>query len=256
MNRSLLLVFVVSTIAAAQPIHGFVEKQVAYTGGAYKDEVFRYRLRSPSTVEKGKRYPLVFFLHGAGERGDDNEKQMRHFPELWGKSEYAKAFDCFVLAPQCRVDKRWVEVPWGDGPSLPLPKEPSHQMRAALLAYEATLKAYPIDEDRIYLTGLSMGGYGTWYLAARYPGRFAAVAPICGGGPEARAAAFKDVKLWAWHGDEDRAVPVSRTRRMIAAIKKAGGKPRYTELEGVKHDSWVQAYRPRAVLPWMFKQKR
>ena len=115
MNRSLLLVFVVSTIAAAQPIHGFVEKQVAYTGGAYKDEVFRYRLRSPSTVEKGKRYPLVFFLHGAGERGDDNEKRMRHFPELWGKSEYAKAFDCFVLAPQCRVDKRWVEVPWGDG---------------------------------------------------------------------------------------------------------------------------------------------
>jgi predicted peptidase len=250
------MVFVASTTAVAQPIHGFVEKQVVYTGGPYNKEVFRYRLRSPSKIEKGKQYPLVFFLHGAGERGDDNKKQMRHFPQLWGKKAYTDAFDCFVLAPQCRTGKKWVAIPWSKERSSPLPKEPSHQMRAALMAYEATLKAHPIDEARIYLTGLSMGGYGSWYLAARYPKRFAAVAPICGSGPEESAARLKDVKIWAWHGDQDRAVPVSCTRRMIAAIKKAGGKPEYTELPGVGHGSWGQAYRPNGVLRWMFEQKR
>lgn len=256
MIRSLLLLPVLSLVTCAQPIHGFAEKQVTYTGGPYEKEVFKYRLRAPSKVEPGNRYPLILFLHGAGERGDDNKKQMRHFPELWRKPAHAKAFDCFVLAPQCRGRKKWVDIPWNVRRSSPLPKQPSHQMQAALLAFEKTCKELPIDQDRIYLTGLSMGGYGSWYLAARYPKRFAAVVPICGGGPEGAAKRLKDVKLWAWHGDQDRAVPVVRSRRMIEAIKKAGGSPKYSELKGVGHGSWVQAYQPGGALPWMFKQKR
>lgn len=242
--------------ARAQPLHGFVEKQVTYTGGEYDEEVFKYRLRTPSKVEKGKTYPLILFLHGAGERGDDNRAQMRHFPELWRRAEFAKKFDAFVVAPQCRKGKKWVEIPWSTTRSTPLPKEPSDQMAVALLALEKTLKEHPVDRRRLYLTGLSMGGYGSWYLAARHPERFAAVGPICGGGPEAQAAKLVGLPLWAWHGDEDRAVPVERSRKMIAAIRKAGGKPKYTELAGVGHGSWVQAYHPDALLPWMFRQRR
>jgi predicted peptidase len=253
---TLALVVAVSSAAAAQPLHGFVEREVVYTGGPYDKEVFRYRLRPPSKVEEGKSYPLILFLHGAGERGSDNKKQMLHFPELWRNERHAAAYDCFVLAPQCREGRKWVDIPWSTKTSVPLPKEPSHDMRAALLAYDKTLKEHPVDRDRIYLTGLSMGGYGAWYLAARHPDRWAAVVPVCGGGPESDAARLKDVKLWAWHGDEDRSVPVERSRGMVAAIKKAGGKPRYTELKGVGHGSWVQAYGKGGALAWMFEQAK
>jgi predicted peptidase len=112
-----------------------------------------------------------------------------------------------------------------------------------------------VDEKRIYLTGLSMGGYGAWELAMRQPTRFAALAPICGGGDESQAAILKDIPVWAWHGDADPAVPVERSRRMIEAIKTAGGKPRYSELPGVGHDSWTPAYtRADGVVPWLFEQ--
>jgi len=260
MIRSIIPLFAMTLVAVlpaqTKHIHGFVEKQVVYSGGSYEDEVFRYRLRSPSKIEKGEKYPLIFFLHGAGERGDDNRKQMQHFPELWRKPAFAAKFDAFVLAPQCRRGEKWVEIPWSTKVSAPLPRAPSDQMAAALLALEKTLKENPIDETRLYLTGLSMGGYGSWYLAARYPKRFAAVAPICGGGPEAQAANLVGVPLWAWHGSADRAVPVERSRNMIAAIKKAGGKPKYSELAGVAHASWVRAYQPDGLLPWMLRQRR
>ena len=256
MSRAWLVWLVVAMAAQAQTVHGFEERKVIYTGGEYDKEVFRYRLRKPRKVEKGARYPLILFLHGAGERGHDNKKQMRHFPELWGKRGYAEAYDCFILAPQCRTGRKWVSVPWDGIESEPLPKRPSHQMQAALMALDRTLKEHPVDRDRLYLTGLSMGGYGSWYLAARFPKRFAAVAPICGGGPVESAARLKELPLWAWHGDQDRAVPVERSRRMVAAIRKAGGRPRYTELEGVGHNSWDKAYQLDGVLPWMFKLRR
>ena len=256
MGRAWILLLGSLAAAPAQPIHGFAEHQVTYTGGDYQDEVFRYRLRVPSKIEPGKRYPLILFLHGAGERGDDNKKQMRHFPELWGNKAYADAYDCFVLAPQCRINKKWVAIPWSRGGSAPLPKDPSHQMKAALMALDRTIKQHPVDQDRVYLTGLSMGGYGSWYLAARFPKRFAAVAPICGSGPVNSAARLKDVPLWTWHGDQDRAVPVECSRRMVAAIRKAGGRPKYTELKGVAHNCWGKAYAPDGVLPWMFKLRR
>ena len=244
-----------SAPSRAQTLHGFVEKSVTVKEGDTQRRV-KYRLRSPSRMEKGKKYPLIFFLHGAGERGSENKAQMRHFPELWRRRDFATQFDVFVLAPQCRREKKWVDVPWSTTTSSPLPKQSSADMRAALAALDATIKAYPVDTSRIYLTGLSMGGYGSWYLAARYPKRFAAVGPVCGGGPEANAKNLAGVPIWAWHGDADRSVPVARTRNMIAAIRKAGGTPKYTELKGVAHDSWVQAYQPGGLLRWMLRQRR
>jgi len=120
---------------------------------------------------------------------------------------------------------------------------------------EETTQAQPVDLDRIYVTGLSMGGYGSWDLAIRTPEKFAAVVPICGGGDESQAARLLGVPIWAWHGDADPAVPVERSRRMIAAIRQAGGNPKYTELAGVGHDSWNPAYRdPHGPIPWLFEQ--
>jgi predicted peptidase len=112
-----------------------------------------------------------------------------------------------------------------------------------------------VDPARIYLTGLSMGGYGTWDLAARQPERFAAILPICGGGDEATAPRLAKLPIWCFHGDADTVVPVERSRTMIAAVRAAGGSPKYSELPGVGHDSWTPAYRDPAVLDWLFAKR-
>ena len=234
----------------------FEDGVYVYTGGDYKDEAFHYRLLSPAKIEPGKKYPVVLFLHGAGERGDDNKLQLLYLPEQMAQPEWREKYPCILIAPQCREDKRWVEVDWS-AKSHQQPKEPGDQMKVAMAILDNVLKAMPADPDRVYLTGLSMGGYGTWDAAARYEGRFAAAAPICGGGDEAMAKALVDLPIWAFHGDQDGAVPVERSRKMIAAIEKAGGHPKYTELAGVGHNSWTPAYSdPKGLLPWLFEQRR
>lgn len=242
-------------MVAVLPDEVFEEQQVTYTGGEYKDEVFKYRLLKPAKVEDGKKYPVVLFLHGAGERGVDNARQLQYLPAQMGQPEWLAKYPCFLIAPQCRPDRKWVEVPWGDKKSVKH-GEPSDQMCVVMQILDKVLKENPVDLDRIYLTGLSMGGYGSWDLAMRMPERFAALVPVCGGGDESNAAKLVKLPVWAWHGDADNAVPVERSRMMIEAIRKAGGQPRYTELKGVGHNSWMPAYdNPEGVVPWMFEQK-
>ena len=129
-------------------------------------------------------------------------------------------------------------------------------MQAVLAAVDDVLANFPVDPRRLYLTGLSMGGYGSWDLGTRAAEWWAAVVPICGGGDELYADRLARVPVWAWHGDADVVVPVSRSRTMIEAIRRAGGSPRYTELADVGHDSWTPAYTSRVVLDWMFAQRR
>lgn len=247
-----------ATVQAAGPEETFEEREVTLdVGEKYKNYPYKYRLQPPETVEPGKTYPLVIFLHGAGERGTDNKNQLKYFPEFMAKPEQRRKYPCYILAPQCRGDEQWVSVPWGDKKSTPLPKEPSAMMQAAMAAIDQTVKDSPIDKNRIYLTGLSMGGYGSWDLAIRRPDFFAAVAPICGGGDETKAALLKNVPVWAVHGDNDSVVPASRSREMIDAIKAAGGSPKYTEIPNVGHFSWNPAYQdPNGLTPWMFEQKK
>ena len=121
---------------------------------------------------------------------------------------------------------------------------------------DAMQKEFSIDADRIYVTGLSMGGFGTWDVIQRHPERFAAAVPICGGGDPAHAEQIAQVPIWAYHGDNDAVVKVERSRDMIAAIKDSGGTPRYTELPGVGHDSWTAAYTSPDLYAWMFAQTR
>ena len=228
-----------------------------YTGGEYKDEEFHYRVLRPAKIEEGKKYPLVVFLHGAGERGDDNQAQLKYFPEMMAQPEYREKYPCFVIAPQCREGKSWSGFGRRRNREASDANEPSDQLKVVMQILETHIKNEPIDTKRIYLTGLSMGGYGSWDWATRAPDRFAAVVPICGGGDESKADRLVNLPIWAFHGDEDEAVPVERTREMIAAIKKAGGNPKYTELKGVGHNSWTPAYTdPDGVVKWMFEQKK
>ena len=217
---------------------------------------FAYRLLPPESITAGKRYPLVIFLHGAGERGNDNLSQLKYFPTWMAEQSARQAHPCFVLAPQCRDEQKWVDVDWDSLDSTPQSPTPTVDMLAVIAAIEDTLRREPIDPARIYLTGLSMGGYGSWDLAARMPDRFAAVRPICGGGDEATAAKIKDLPIWCFHGDADTAVRVDRSRTMIEALRAAGGAPKYSELAGVGHDSWTPAYRDPDVLTWLFAQKK
>ncbi len=236
----------------------FEAKSVVYTGGPYKNEVFNYRLLRPAKIEKGKRYPLVVFLHGAGERGGENVNQLKYLPDWLSSDDMRAKYPCYILAPQCRRNEKWVDSPWGAIESTPLGK-PSHQMRVAMQALDKTLRdeQESIDTTRVYLTGLSMGGYGTWDLAMRRPTTFAAIAPICGGGDEREAKRITRLPTWVWHGDKDGAVPVERSRNMIKALQDAGGKPKYTELKGAGHNVWTPAYKNKdGVLPWLFKQRR
>lgn len=220
------------------------------------DKVYKYRLMKPAKIEEGKVYPVILFLHGAGERGDDNVSQLKYLPQIMAGEENRQKYPCFVIAPQCPKDKKWSSAPWSDKDSTATPQEPTDELKAALAMLALTMNTQQVDVSRIYLTGLSMGGYGSWELAIRAPNVFAAVAPICGGGDERLAGRLKDVPLNVWHGDADMAVPVERSRRMVEAVKKAGGNPIYMELPGVGHDSWTPAYtREDGVVPWMFKQK-
>lgn len=228
--------------------------------GPHKGATLPYRLMRPEGAKPqaagaGKKYPVVLFLHGAGERGDDNAAQLKFLPTHLSEPEQREKFSAFVIAPQCPKEQRWGTLDWRND-IREYPDQMSAQMQAVIEILDNVLKDPAADADRVYLTGLSMGGFGSWELASRRPELFAAVVPICGGGDVAHAHKLVELPLWAWHGDADKAVPVEQTRRMIEAIKQAGGHPRYTELPGVGHNSWTPAYTGDELLPWMFKQKR
>lgn len=212
-----------------------------------------YRLLKPVRAEGGNKYPLVVFLHGAGERGTDNEKQLVH--GVSGFVAHIEKYPCFLIAPQCPDGKKWVEVDWS-ADSHTQPKEPGEVGRLTLALVEKSIKELPVDPKRVYITGLSMGGYGTWDLLARRPDLFAAAAPVCGGADEATARKIKNIPIWAFHGAKDTTVKPARSRNMIAALKKAGGRPKYTEYPDVGHNSWDNAYRDPELFRWLFAQKK
>jgi len=217
---------------------------------------FRYRLLRPEAPQPGVRHPVVLFLHGAGERGDDNEAQLKFLPQWMSEAGNRRRHPCFLIAPQCRKDHAWAEIDWKLKRPLPLAERPTADLAAAVAALDAVLATEPADPGRVYVTGLSMGGYGTWDLACRSPERFAAALPICGGGDAAVAGRLATLPLWCFHGSDDPLVPAELSRSMIAAIVAAGGTPIYSELPGVGHDSWTPAYRNPAVLDWLFAQRR
>jgi lysophospholipase L1-like esterase/dienelactone hydrolase len=214
-----------------------------------------YRLLSPLHYDKTQKYPLVIFLHGAGERGDDNAAQIKHGAPVFAKPENREKYPAFVFAPQCPKDQTWSAVKgWTDAEAFQ--SEPKPAMQLVLEAIEALAKEFSLDPNRLYVTGLSMGGYGTWDLLSREFDAIAAAAPVCGGGDPSKITDAKNIAIWAFHGMEDPTVPVARSREMIAALKAAGGAPLYSEYPYLKHDSWTTAYGEPELLAWMFAQRR
>lgn len=216
------------------------------------DRNYPFQLLPPPVTSRG-RHALLVFLHGAGERGDDNQRQFAWLPPSLRDDERRP---CFVLAPQCPVDQRWVEVPWDAPDDTALPAAMAPPLQAVLAALDHVLAGAPVDPDRVLLTGLSMGGFATWDLLARCPERFAGALPVCGGGDAAQAHRMLGVPVWAWHGADDQLVWPVRTRRMVQAIRALGGVVQHSEPAGVGHDSWRQAYGPDGGLAWLLQQDR
>ncbi len=246
---------------AAKPAVAGADKFEAREFTGSNGKVLKYRLLKPIDFEakpKGddqQKYPLVLFLHGAGERGDDNVRQLIHGGGNFADEALRKRYPTFVVAPQCPEEKKWVEVPW-DAQEHAMPAEPSESLALVFELLESLQKEFPVDENRLYGVGLSMGGYGTWDILQRKPGLLAAAAPICGGGDPAYADGFKATPVWAFHGSEDFAVAPRRSRDMIAALKAAGGRPIYTEYEGVGHNSWTPTFDNRLTWDWLFAQRK
>lgn len=222
--------------------------------------VYRYQVYVPADWTKSKKWPVILFLHGAGERGEDGIIQTEVGIGT-AIRRYADRFPSIVVFPQCRKNFWWTH--------------PEMQAQA-VKALDQTIKEFNGDTQRVYLTGISMGGYGTWSLAAKYPEKFAALAPICGGirlperarsiagnPPEdpsadpysATAQKIAKLPIWVFHGAADKVVPVSESRKMVEALKMAGGNVKYSEYEGVGHNSWDKAYAEPEFMPWLLSQR-
>ena len=217
-------------------------------------EKLLYRLYRPAEVAANRKLPLVLFLHGAGERGTNNVSQLKHGIEALIRHGQQTGDPAILLIPQCPTDKKWVDAPW-NAPSHTMPSEPSPPLRLALELVRATRASLPVNPSRVYVTGISMGGYGTWDAVQREPRLFAAALPICGGGDTAQAPAIKRVPIWTFHGDKDGAVPVSRSRDMVSALRACGGNVQYREYPGAGHDVWTRTYSDSEVLTWFFAQR-
>ena len=198
-------------------------------------EKFNYNVFFPENFCEGM--PMIVALHGAGERGDDHSKINIHGPARYASE--GRRIDAVVVAPQCPAGFTWnmltVEL-----------KE--------LIDFVAG--EYKVDPDRISLTGLSMGGFGTWEMGINYPGFFSALAPVCGGGMSWRVREIGNTPVWTFHGDKDDVVPISGTVAMVDRLRAAGGNVKFTLFNGVKHNSWAPAYEDTTVIEWLISQNR
>jgi poly(3-hydroxybutyrate) depolymerase/lysophospholipase L1-like esterase len=215
--------------------------------------VLRYRYGKPRRTEPGRKYPLVLCLHGAGERGADNAKQVGHFRPIL--DAIAAATPCYVVIPQVPADQRWATYGWS-AQTEDMQDSPTQVLALTKQLIESLVASEPVDRDKIYVTGLSMGGYGTWEAIQRWPDFFAAAVPVCGGGDVKTAPKVKGLPIWAWHGDADPTINVSKTIRMIDAITEAGGDPKATYIQNGGHAAWVNAYRDPELVKWLLKQRR
>lgn len=204
-----------------------------------KQVYFDYLLYMPDGYHEQteQKWPLILFLHGMGQRGNDVELIKKHgIPKV---VEERKDFPFITVSPQCPESTFW-----------PVETDALNTLLDEVIA------KYPVDPDRVYLTGLSMGGYGTWTLATVSPDRFAAIAPICGGGIPVMASQLKDVPVWAFHGAKDDVVPLSESERMVEALKACGADVRFTVYPEATHDSWTETYNNEALYDWFLSHKR
>ena len=198
------------------------------------DYLMKYLLYLPEGYDARDNWPLMIFLHGSGERGDDLELVKKHGPP---KLALEMNFPLIILSPQCRAGSRWETKP-------------------LIELIDHILSELPVNRRKIYLTGLSMGGFGTWDLAAAFPDYFAAIVPICGGGNPSDACKMKDIPAWVFHGQDDKVVPVEKSQEMVDALKNCGGRVKFTVYPDTGHDSWTKTYANPKLYEWLLNQNK
>lgn len=202
-------------------------------------DTLRYLIHLPDDydVDPERRWPLVLFLHGSGERGSDLERAAVHGPPM--RADAGHEFPFVLVTPQCPESSQWVA-----------------ELSTLSMLLDEVVGSHRIDPARISVTGLSMGGYGAWSMAVRYPDRFAAIAPICGGMWLQSAAPIRNLPVWAFHGDADDVVPISASEQIVTELRSLGAEVRFTRYPGVGHDSWTETYDNPGLYEWLLSHRR
>ena len=223
-----------------------------------------YRILFPVNYSADKAYPVIFFLHGRGESGRDNEKQLTHGAQLFLRDSLRKAFPAIVIFPQCSASSYWSNVHTIAEGSQNGPRQfyfvadgpPSQSMQLLLGLVEHVEARYNTNKAQWYVMGLSMGGMGTFELVRRMPATFAAAIPICGGAHVATANAIKKTAWWVFHGGKDDVVPPVHSQRMVDALKNQKAPVKFTLYPAANHNSWDSAFAENDLLPWLFSHKK
>jgi len=242
-----LLVLIVSGTCFGQ------EREKTLTAKVFKNaqgETLLYRLFVPNNYDGKKKYPLVVYLHGGGGRGTDNLKQIQggngYLIDFFTQAETQSRYPSLLVAPQSPMQEGWIEYD-----SI----TPTRQLRLVFELIRDLQRSYSIDSSRLYVSGQSMGGFGTFAIISEHPNMFAAGVALCGGGDESKVARLAGTPMWAFHGEKDEAVSVERSRTIVAAIRKAGGQARYTEYAEADHLIWSKVVKEPHLLSWLFAQR-
>lgn len=221
-----------------------------------KGDTLLYRQLFPD-ADTLRKFPLVIFLHGSGERGNDNEAQLK-----WGVMNFASdenmiRYPAFVIAPQCPLNTSWANLNRDrSSTQISLQPAPTKPMQLLMELIGQLKKTLRVDTTRIYITGLSMGGFGTYDAIMRYPKLFAAAVPVCGGGDVSKASLIAQIPIWIFHGAEDPSVSPVYSLDMLQALTKAGAHPGFTQYPEVGHFSWLGAYSDELMMEWLFRQRK
>ncbi|TRX58453.1 prolyl oligopeptidase family serine peptidase [Fulvivirga sp. M361] len=261
MNKYLFLIVIISICFSkvkAQDKSEFKSARHQYKGGAIP-----FRILYPLEFDTSKKYPLVFFLHGAGERGNDNKKQLVHGSKLFLDASNRSKYPAIVVMPQCATEDFWANVEKTkveDGQrsfTFNPGGKPTPAMKGALSLLDSLTSSGVVDKKQMYVGGLSMGGMGTFEMVCRRPNTFAAAIPICGGSnPESVKKYAKKVSFWVFHGAKDNVVPPIQSEQMVEAIRSKGGDVKFSLYPEANHNSWDKAFGEPELLPWLFSQKK
>ena len=228
-----------------------------------QSDTLQYRILWPKNFSEDQQYPVVLFLHGAGERGNDNKTQLVHGAKLFLDPENRKKYPAIVIFPQCPKDEYWSNAlidrskKGRDKFNYRQQGPPVTSLRLVIALMDRMVAEPFTKDDQIYVGGLSMGGMGTFELLSRKPDTFAAAFPICGGGnPQMADSYARNTALWVFHGAKDDVVDPSFSKEMVIAVKKAGGKPKFTLYKDANHNSWDPAFAEPELLSWLFSHKK
>lgn len=228
----------------------------------HKRDTLRYRILYPKDYSSDKNYPVVFFLHGAGERGDDNEKQLVHGSKVFLDSANRVDYPAIVVFPQCPVSSYWsnVEFQYLEGGKrlfhFQIGGKPTTAMRLLQRLVKQMYKHPNAEKSQFYVAGLSMGGMGTYELLRRMPNTFAAAIAICGGDHTVNVKKYAHVPLWIIHGEKDDVVPPDHSRILVDRLIQLGAKPKTTFYPDANHNSWDPAFSEPDFLSWLFQHKK